>query len=95
MGTGAAQSRCLKLAAAHDVIAGNPKSILRMYLLEGANARADRNIEIGIIELRGSDFGRTFSAGSEVEIRYALVCTRGVLEGRARTAPQEDRLCRC
>jgi hypothetical protein len=42
MGTGAAQSRCLKLAAAHDVIAGNPKSILRMYVLEGANARADR-----------------------------------------------------
>jgi hypothetical protein len=93
MGTGAAQSRCLKLVTAHDVIAGNPKSILRMYVLEDANARAGRNIEI--IELRGSDLGRTFSAGSEVEIRYALVCTRGVLEGRARTAPQEDRLCRC
>jgi hypothetical protein len=81
------------LVTAHDVIAGNPKSILRMYVLEDANARAGRNIEI--IELRGSDLGRTFSAGSEVEIRYALVCTRGVLEGRARTAPQEDRLCRC
>jgi hypothetical protein len=57
-------------------------------MLQGANAAADRNIGIGPIELHGSDLGRTLSVASEVEIRYALVCTRGLLEGRTRTASQ-------
>jgi molecular chaperone DnaK len=69
---------CLSLVTAHDVIAGNPKSILRTYVLEGANGRADRNIGIGTIELHGSDLIRSLPAGSEVEIRYALDVSRNL-----------------
>jgi molecular chaperone DnaK len=69
---------CLKLVTAHDVIAGNPDSILRTYVLEGGNARADRNIGIGTIELHGSDLSRTLLANSEVEIRYALDVSRNL-----------------
>jgi hypothetical protein len=69
---------CLNLVTAHDVIAGNPKSILRTYVLEGGNARADRNIGIGTIELHGSDLRRTLPAGSEVEVRYTLDVSRNL-----------------
>lgn len=62
----------LPLVTAHDVIAGNEKSSLRTYVLEGANARADRNICIGTFELHGTDLEKTLPADSEVEIRYAL-----------------------
>jgi molecular chaperone DnaK len=61
-----------KFATAHDVIADDPKSILRTYVLEGEYTRSDRNIEIGIIELRGSDLRRTLLAGEDVEIKYQL-----------------------
>jgi len=61
-----------KFTTAHDVIAGDPKSILRTYFLEGEYTRSDRNIGIGTIEIRGSDLRRTLSAGEEVEIRYQL-----------------------
>lgn len=61
-----------KFSTVHDVIAGDPKSVLRTYLLEGEDTRSDRNIEIGTIELRGSDLRRTLPAGEEVEIRYRL-----------------------
>jgi molecular chaperone DnaK len=57
---------------AHDVIAGDPKSILRTYVLEGECTRSDRNIAIGTIELNGTDLRRTLPAGEEVEIRYSL-----------------------
>jgi molecular chaperone DnaK len=57
---------------AHDVIAGDPKSILRTYVLEGDCARSDRNIAIGSIELRGTDLHRTLRAGEDAEIRYEL-----------------------
>jgi molecular chaperone DnaK len=61
-----------KFATAHDVIAGDPKSILRTYFLEGEYTRSDRNIGIGSFELRGSDLRRTLLAGEDVEIRYRL-----------------------
>ena len=57
---------------AHDVIAGDPKSILRTYVLEGESTRSDRSYAIGTIELRGSDLRRNLLAGEEVEIRYCL-----------------------
>ena len=57
---------------AHDVIAGDPKSILRTWILEGESDRSDRNIAIGSIELRGSDLHRTLSAGQDAEIRFQL-----------------------
>jgi molecular chaperone DnaK len=63
---------CLKFNTAHDVIAGNPNSILRTYVLEGTETRSDRNIGIGTMELHGSDLRRTLRAGEEVEIRYQL-----------------------
>ena len=61
-----------RFTTAHDVIAGDPKSILRTYVLEGEYSRSDRNVGIGSIELRGSDLRRTLLAGEEVEIRYEL-----------------------
>lgn len=61
-----------KFITAHDVIAGDARSILRAYVLEGEDTRSDRNIGIGKIELRGSDLRRTLPAGEEVEIRYRL-----------------------
>lgn len=57
---------------AHDVVAGDPKSIWRTFVLEGEFTRSDRNIAIGTIELRGSDLRRTLSAGQDVEIRFRL-----------------------
>jgi molecular chaperone DnaK len=57
---------------AHDVIAGDPTSIVRTYILEGESTRSDRNIAIGTIELRGSDLRRNLPAGEEVEIRVLL-----------------------
>jgi molecular chaperone DnaK len=57
---------------AHDVIAGDPKSILRIYFLEGEHPRSDRNIAIGTFELHGKDLRRTLVGGEEVEISYRL-----------------------
>ncbi|MGB8538680.1 MAG: Hsp70 family protein [Acidobacteriaceae bacterium] len=63
---------CHRYTTAHDVIAGDPRSVLRTYFLEGDYTRSDRNIAIGSIELHGSDLRRTLGAGAEVEIRYQL-----------------------
>lgn len=57
---------------AHEVVAGNRKSTLKIYVLEGDNGRADRNIEIGEIVLYGDEIRRSLPAGEEVEITYHL-----------------------
>jgi molecular chaperone DnaK len=57
---------------AHEVLAGDSDSILKIYVLEGDNPRADRNIAIGLVELKGSDLRRTLPAREIVKIRYKL-----------------------
>ena len=57
---------------AHEVVAGDPDSILKIYVLEGDYARADRNIAIGLVELKGTDLRRTLPAGEIVKIGYRL-----------------------
>jgi molecular chaperone DnaK len=56
----------------HEVVAGDPESVLKIYVLEGDNQRADRNIAIGLVELKGTDLRRTLPAGERVTIRYKL-----------------------
>ena len=59
-----------KFVTAHEVIAGNRNSSLKIYVLEGDNPRADRNIKIGEIVLYGDEIKRSLPAGETVEITY-------------------------
>ena len=61
-----------KFQSVHEVIAGDSTSALRIYVLEGENNRADRNIAIGLIELRGDDIRRSLPTGEAVELMYRL-----------------------
>ncbi|HWR14159.1 MAG TPA: Hsp70 family protein [Terriglobales bacterium] len=61
-----------KFATAHEVIAGNRKSSLKIYVLEGDNPRADRNIKIGEIVLNGDELRRSLPVGESVEVTYRL-----------------------
>jgi molecular chaperone DnaK len=58
--------------SAHDVFAGNIKSALRIYVLEGDDQRADRNYGIGLMELRGNELSKSLPAGETIEITYRL-----------------------
>jgi molecular chaperone DnaK len=55
-----------------EVAAGNPKSTLRIYVLEGDDPRSDRNYGIGLMELKGDELRRSLPAGETVEITYRL-----------------------
>jgi molecular chaperone DnaK len=61
-----------KFVTAHEVVAGNRKSTLKIYVLEGDNRRADRNIKVGEIILYGDEIRRSLPAGETVEITYRL-----------------------
>ena len=61
-----------KFVTAHEVVAGNKNSSLKIYVLEGDNPRADRNIKIGEIALNGDEIKRSLPAGETVEITYRL-----------------------
>ena len=61
-----------KFQSAHEVVAGNSASALRIYVLEGEDNRSDRNYGIGLIELRGDELRRSLPAGEAVEIIYRL-----------------------
>src|SRR5205085_12086745 len=64
--------RTQKFQSAHEVIAGNSASALRIYVLEGEDNRSDRNYGIGLIALRGDELRRSLPAGEAVEIIYRL-----------------------
>ena len=61
-----------KFVTAHEVRAGDSKSILKIYVLEGDDPRCDRNYEIGVMELRGDELRRSLPAGEAVEVTYRL-----------------------
>ncbi len=61
-----------KFETAHEVVAGNRKSTLNIYVLEGDNARADLNIKVGEIVLYGDEVRRSLPAGEPVEVTIRL-----------------------
>jgi molecular chaperone DnaK len=61
-----------RFLSAHEVVAGDPRSVLRVYVLQGEEARSDRNFQIGLMELRGDELGRSLPGGETVEITYKL-----------------------
>jgi molecular chaperone DnaK len=61
-----------KFVTARDVSAGDSTSILKIYLLEGDDPRADRNFGIGVVELKGDELRRTLPTGETVNITYTL-----------------------
>lgn len=61
-----------KFVTAHEVVAGNRKSTLTIYVLEGDNSRADRNIQVGEIVLYGDEIHRSLPAGEVVEVTIRL-----------------------
>ena len=61
-----------QFVTAHDVAAGNERSALKIYVLEGDNPRADRNIKVGEIILSGNEIRRSLGAGETVEVTYRL-----------------------
>lgn len=56
------------IVTAHDVSRGEAKHVLNIPLLQGENRLADRNREIGRLEIHGTDIGRPLPAGNEVQI---------------------------
>jgi molecular chaperone DnaK len=61
-----------KFVTAYDVSAGDSTSVLKIYLLEGDDPRADRNFGIGVVELKGDELRRSLPAGETVNITYTL-----------------------
>jgi len=55
-----------------EIVAGNPKSVLPIYVVEGDNPRADRNRKIGEVIVRGNEIKRSLPPGETVEITYRL-----------------------
>jgi molecular chaperone DnaK len=55
-----------------EIVAGNPKSVLPIYVVEGDNPRADRNRKIGEVIVRGNEIKRSLPLGETVEITYRL-----------------------
>ncbi len=56
------------LRTAFEVRQGQASDVIRIPVVEGQNARADRNHRIGHLEIRAEQVRRTIPAGSEVEV---------------------------
>ena len=54
------------------VAAGSPDSALKVYVLEGENPRADRNLEILALELRGTECKRSLPEGQAVVVTFRI-----------------------
>ena len=54
------------------MVAGDPGSALKIYVLEGDEQRADRNYGIGLMELRGDQLRTSLPADETVEITYRI-----------------------
>jgi molecular chaperone DnaK len=54
------------------VSAGSQESALRVYILEGEHPRADRNLEILVMELRGTQCKRSLPAGEAVDVTFRI-----------------------
>ncbi len=60
------------LVSAHEVVAGDPRSALKIYVFEGDEQRADRNYGIGLMELRGDQLRTSLPADETIEITYRI-----------------------
>ncbi len=56
------------IVTAHDVSRGEAKDVLNIPLYQGENRLADRNREIGRLQIHGTEIKRTLPQGSEVQI---------------------------
>jgi molecular chaperone DnaK len=56
----------------HDVKRGESSDVIKIPVKEGQNKRADRNNEIGRLEINASQVKRDVQAGSEVEVYIAI-----------------------
>lgn len=54
------------------VAAGSQDSALKVYVLEGENSRADRNLEILTMELRGTECKRSLPEGQTVVVTFRI-----------------------
>ncbi len=54
------------------VSAGSEDSALKVYILEGEHPRADRNLEILVMELRGAECKRSLPAGETVDVTFRI-----------------------
>ena len=54
------------------VSAGSGESALKVYILEGEHPRADRNLEIAVMELPGTECKRSLPAGENVEVTFRI-----------------------
>jgi molecular chaperone DnaK len=57
---------------AFEIHQGKEGEMLRIPVKEGENARADRNHEIGVLEIKAHEVKRTIPAGSEVEVTIMM-----------------------
>lgn len=54
------------------VAVGSEDSALKVYILEGSHRRADRNLGIQVLELRGMQCKRSLPAGETVEVTFRM-----------------------
>jgi molecular chaperone DnaK len=54
------------------VSSGSEESALKVYILEGEHLRADRNLAIKVMELRGTECKRSLPAGETVEVTFRM-----------------------
>jgi molecular chaperone DnaK len=55
-----------------SVAVGSQDSALKVYVLEGENPRADRNVEILVMELRGTNCKRSLPEGQTVVVTFRI-----------------------
>ena len=60
------------LKISKNISSGEELDYLKIPIIEGGNARADRNTPIGFMKVHGKDLKRDIPAGSEVEITISM-----------------------
>jgi molecular chaperone DnaK len=60
------------LRQAHEVRRGQQGAVIRVPIVEGENARADRNTKIGDLEIAAATIARDVPAGSEIEVTLSM-----------------------
>jgi len=56
------------IVTSHDISKGNEADVLNIPFLQGEEERADRNREIGTVQIKGTEITRSLPANSDVEI---------------------------
>lgn len=69
----------VKLKTVYDVQSGAPYQAIRIPIVEGGKAKADRNRKIGSLEIPADKLRRDVPAGSDVEIAVAIDASRTII----------------